>query len=145
MTDSYDLGDFIETLPYEGGPESPDEFIANSLLIKKLETRNKELKQKFIEGDLFAGREYIPSTDRRFYIGVSKRGNYEYGPAVLELEKKLKTMEKKLSELRERERDLGTAVETAPTVALTVRPMTKTSLDKIQVQEERLAGGEDDL
>jgi len=127
MSDTFDLGDFIEELPYEGGPDSPDEYIANSLIVKRLQLRNKELAPSLVA----VGRRYIASTDSKYYIGLSRRENYEYSSDVAKLEAEIKKLEKVLASKKAIERETGAARLGEPTPVLSVRAMTADVQDRI--------------
>jgi hypothetical protein len=127
MSDTFDLGDFIEELPYEGGPGSPDEYIANSLIVKRLQLRNKELAPSLVA----VGRRYIASTDSKHYVGLSRRENYEYSPDVAKLEAEIKKLEKVLAAKKALERETGAASLKEPTPVLSVRAMTAEIQDRI--------------
>ena len=136
----FNLGDFIETLPYEGGPGSPDEYIANNLLAKRLNLRNEGLKE-----DLAAeGKTYLPSTDQKHYINVSERENYVYSAAVTKLEEELKILTAKIKARKDMERAAKLAKPAASTKVLTVNKMTDEILRRIKLGES-VEEADDDL
>lgn len=136
----FNLGDFIETLPYEGGLGSPDEYIANSLLAKRLNLRNEELKSNLVS----EGKAYLPSTDENYYINVSQRENYVYSSAVTKLENELKTLAAKIKAKKDMERAAYIAKPTPPTEVLSVNKMTDEVLRRIKINES-LEEADDDL
>lgn len=143
MTSEFFLGDFVETLPYEGGSGSPDEYIANALIIKRLGSRNKELAPSI----LALNKRYIASSDDKYYIGISKGQEYAYSDDVARLEVEIATLQKKLSLLKEVERGSGKATPVGePTKKLTVKEASKGILDKIAIGNDLLnPEDEDDL
>lgn len=138
----FNLGDFVETLPYEGGSGSADEYISNALIAKRLEVRNKEIKDGVIalSGDV----SHIPSSDGSYYISVSERNNYQYSAAVEKLEKELKTLQAKITAKKRLEETSGVAKLVDSTTILSVKPMSPGVLDKIEL-EKRIASYDDDL
>ena len=138
----FNLGDFVESLPYKGGPGSPDEYISNALIAKRLELRNKEIQDNVISGS--GKSKYIPSSDKSYYISVGTREKYQYSPAVSELEDKLKALQAKINNKKRLEEASGVAKRLDPTDVLTVRPMSPNVLDRIEL-EEKIASYDDDL
>jgi hypothetical protein len=136
----FNLGDFIETLPYEGGPGSADEYIANNLLAKRLKLRNEELKENLAAED----KAYLPSTDQKHYINVSERENYVYSAAVLKLEEELATLTARIKARKDMERTLKHAKPAASTKVLTVNKMTDEILRRIKLGES-IEEADDDL
>lgn len=143
MASEFFLGDFVETLPYEGGPGSPDEYISNALIIKRLGSRNKELQPSI----LALGKRYLASSDSKYYIGVSKGQEYSYSDTVARLEVEIATLQKKLKMLKEVERDTGKAGPVGePVQKLSVKEASKGILDKIAMGNDLLnPEDEDDL
>lgn len=136
----FNLGDFIEELPYEGGPGSPDEYIANALLIKRLELRNEELKPTMLEKD----KRYLASSDRKHYIGVTRRTNYEYSSKIAKLEAEVKAMRELIRAKKAIEAQHGDAIPQEPTEVLSVRAMTQVVLERINANNDALHPEDDD-
>jgi hypothetical protein len=134
----YDLGDYIESLPYEGGPGSADEYIANSLLIKRLQLRNEELKDAMIA----QGKRYIPATKESHYIGVTQRKNYQYSKKIEKLEADLKAQRAHIAAKKAIEEQHGDATPLDPTMVLSVRGMTQQVLERIKSGDNEV--GEED-
>lgn len=134
----FNIGDIIEELPYEGGAGSPDEFITNSVLVKALNQRNKELKPYL----LTLGKRYLPSTDERFYINISTTSEYQYSKKVAELEVKLQELQNLIKAQKELERENGTARLTGRlSYTLSAKEMTKGVLDRIKIGNDGLHSG----
>lgn len=138
----FNLGDFIEELPYEGGPGSPDEYIANALLIKRLQLRNEELKEKM----LAEGKRYLPSTDAKYYIGLSRRNNFDYSKGIEKMEADLKALRAHINAKKKTKEQHGIATEKDPTMVFSVRHMTQEILERINSDNNLLnPEDEDDL
>lgn len=140
MAEEFFLGDFVETLPYKGGAGSPDEYIANKLIIKRLDIRNKELAPSIIK----LGKRYVPSTDEEYYIAITEPNEYIYSEKVAKLEVQLAELRKKITALKEIERGNGTARSGGSTTVLSVKEMTKKVLDRINDENDLLHPEEED-
>lgn len=141
-TPDFNLGDFIETLPYEDGPGSPDEYISNALIIKRLQLRNEELKEEMLKLD----KRYISSSDASHYIGISRRANFNYSIAIDELECDLKALQARIKARKSMEVTNGKAKAAEPTNVLQVRTMTGEILERINAGNDLLhPENEDDL
>jgi hypothetical protein len=127
----FNLGDFIETLPYEGGPGSADEYIANNLLSKRLNLRNEELKSDLVG----KGKTYLAATNESHYINVSSRDNYAYSPVIQKLEEELKKLRATINAKKKMEEATGIAKPIASTSVLSVNRMTDETLRKIKLYE----------
>lgn len=128
MTEPFNLGDFIEELPYAGGPGSQDEYIANALIIKRLQLRNEELRASMVA----KGKKYISSSDLMYYIGISKRTKYQHSKAVQKLEAELSALKAKIDAKKKMEEASGDASPLDPTLVLSVRSMTPEILERIE-------------
>ena len=136
----FNLGDFLESLPYEDGPGSQDEYIANALIIKRLQLRNEELKASMAERN----RRYIPSSDAKYYIGISRRKNFEYSAKIAKLEAELKVMREMIKAKKSLEEQFGDAEMLEPTVVLSVRAMTPDVLERVNREDANEFPEDDD-
>lgn len=136
----FDLGDFTEGLPYEGGPGSPDEYIANALIVKRLQLRNEELKEMLKEKE----KRYIPSSDDKYYVGISRRDNWDYSAAIDKMEAELKALREHIKAKKAIEEQSGIAKEQEPTLVFSVRHMTQEVLERINSGADNLYPEEQD-
>lgn len=123
----FNLGDFIEGLPYEDGPGSPDEYIANQLIIRRLELRNEEIRPRILD----KGKRYLASSDARYYVNISQRSNFLYSKKIAKLEADLKALRAHINAKKKIEEQHGDAVPQDPTTVVSVRSMTPEIMDAI--------------
>lgn len=130
----FDLGDYLETLPYGGSDPVADEYIFNNLIIKKLTDRQSELTPHILAKQ----KRYIPSADGRFYINVIRTKHYIYSQAITVLSDQIKKLTSMLKAKKEMEKSVGTAKEAEETTVISVKTMAPVVRARIEAGNDAL-------